>query len=160
MEGLLEIIQERAAVEGVDQRPGRGRPGDAVLGSGDLGRHGVAVLSVREDLAFESPVRSDCGPVHDLALARLEGGIEGRLRDPTRGGLASVLNEIAADAGGASWPRRPFSPWTRACRRPAGSRGWIPFYMACEGRPAAAGPALLRTAAEDLPRTGPRRRRA
>jgi hydrogenase expression/formation protein HypE len=121
--------------EGVDLRPGRVRPGDAVLVSGDLGRHGVAVLSVREGLAFETPVQSDCGPVHGLARALLEGGIEVHcLRDPTRGGLASVLNEIAADAGVAIEAEEAALPVDESVSAACEILGLDPIYVACEGR--------------------------
>lgn len=120
---------------GVDVRPGRVRPGDAVLVSGDLGRHGVAVLSVREGLAFESPVLSDCAPVHGLAHALLEGGVDVHcLRDPTRGGLASVLNEIAADAGVAIEAEESALPVDEGVAAACEILGLDPLYVACEGR--------------------------
>jgi hydrogenase expression/formation protein HypE len=77
------------------------RPGDAVLLSGPIGRHGVTVLSVREGLGFESEVASDSQPLHRLvrALVAAGGGAVHALRDPTRGGLASALNEIAQESG-------------------------------------------------------------
>jgi hydrogenase expression/formation protein HypE len=76
--------------------PTQVRPGDAVLLSGDVGRHGIAIMSVREGLAFESPVESDCAPLAGLVRALAEAGIELRcLRDLTRGGLATALVEIA-----------------------------------------------------------------
>jgi hydrogenase expression/formation protein HypE len=73
------------------------RPGDAVLLSGPIGRHGVTVLSVREGLGFESEISSDTQPLHRLTRTMLAagGGAVHALRDPTRGGLASALNEIA-----------------------------------------------------------------
>lgn len=75
-------------------------PGDAVIVSGDLGRHGMAIMAVREGLEFESTIESDSAPVHEAVLALLAGGIEIHcLRDLTRGGLASALNEIAEAAG-------------------------------------------------------------
>jgi hydrogenase expression/formation protein HypE len=74
-------------------------PGDAVLLSGDLGRHGMAIMSVREGLQFESTIESDCAPLVGPVLALLDAGIEVHcLRDLTRGGLASALNEIATTA--------------------------------------------------------------
>ena len=83
-----------------DFRPGpeRARSGDAVLVSGPLGRHGIAIMAVREGIAFESPVESDTACLVPLVEAlRTAVGPEVRvLRDPTRGGLASALNEIAA----------------------------------------------------------------
>src|SRR6516165_10484696 len=78
--------------------PASVQPGDAVIVSGDLGRHGIAILSVREGLEFESPILSDCANVWPAVEALLSGGIEIHcLRDLTRGGLATTLNEIASD---------------------------------------------------------------
>ena len=75
------------------------QPGDAILVSGDLGRHGMAIMAVREGLQFESAIESDSAPVHDAMLGLLEENIEIHcLRDLTRGGLASALNEIAEAA--------------------------------------------------------------
>ncbi len=72
------------------------QPGDAVIVSGDLGRHGMAIMAVREGLQFESQIESDSAPVHEVVLDVLKAGIEIHcLRDLTRGGLASALNEIA-----------------------------------------------------------------
>jgi hydrogenase expression/formation protein HypE len=74
------------------------QPGDVVIVSGDLGRHGIAILSVREGLEFESPILSDCANVWPAVEALLNAGIEIHcLRDLTRGGLATTLNEIASD---------------------------------------------------------------
>ncbi|HMW53434.1 MAG TPA: AIR synthase-related protein, partial [Rhodocyclaceae bacterium] len=72
------------------------RPGDAVLVSGTLGDHGMAILAHREHLAFESEIRSDSAALHTLAAAVLAVAPDLRLlRDPTRGGLSATLNEIA-----------------------------------------------------------------
>ena len=121
--------------EGVDIRPGRVQPGDAVLVSGDLGRHGIAVMSVRAGIAFESPVTSDCGPVHHLAAALLGAGLDVHcLRDPTRGGLASVLNEIATAAGVAIEAEESAIPVGEAVTAACEILGLDPLYVACEGR--------------------------
>jgi hydrogenase expression/formation protein HypE len=78
--------------------PASVQPGDVVIVSGDLGRHGIAILSVRGGLEFESPILSDCADVWPAVEALLNAGIEIHcLRDLTRGGLATTLNEIAAD---------------------------------------------------------------
>lgn len=75
------------------------QPGDAVIVSGDIGRHGMAIMAVREGLQFESAIESDSAPVHEPVLALLKAGVEVHcLRDLTRGGLASALNEIAESA--------------------------------------------------------------
>lgn len=86
-----------------DFRPGptRARPGDAVLVSGPLGRHGIAIMAARQELGFEVELESDTAPLHPL-VARLRTALGDRvrvLRDATRGGVASALNEIAAASG-------------------------------------------------------------
>ncbi|MEU9778796.1 hydrogenase expression/formation protein HypE [Streptomyces sp. NPDC047968] len=85
---------------GVDLRPQRVRPGDAVLVSGAVGAHGIAILSVREGMEFGVGVESDCAPLGGLVDAMLAVTPDLHvLRDPTRGGLAASLNEIAAASG-------------------------------------------------------------
>jgi len=75
------------------------RPGDRVLLSGPIGDHGIAILAQREGLAFESAIQSDSAPLHTLVASMLAAGSGIRcLRDPTRGGLSSTLNEFAAQA--------------------------------------------------------------
>jgi hydrogenase expression/formation protein HypE len=83
--------------EGRAPGPAKAQPGDAILISGSLGDHGSAILSVREGLTFETPIQSDAAPLHDLVEAIYEITPHVHcLRDPTRGGLAAALNEIAA----------------------------------------------------------------
>ncbi|MBS0543271.1 MAG: hydrogenase expression/formation protein HypE [Proteobacteria bacterium] len=87
-------------LDGVDVSGANARPGDAVLVSGPLGDHGMAIMSVRENLAFDSPIVSDTAALHDLVAALLAAVPDTRvLRDPTRGGLAATLNEIAHQSG-------------------------------------------------------------
>jgi hydrogenase expression/formation protein HypE len=82
--------------DGVDINPGRARPGDAVLVSGDIGVHGVAVLSCRDGLEFGTTVESDTASLHSLVTGMIATGADLHvLRDPTRGGVAASLNEIA-----------------------------------------------------------------
>lgn len=82
--------------DGVDIGPRRARPGDAVLVSGDIGVHGVAVMSCRDGLEFGTTVESDTAPLHGLVAGMLATGADVRvLRDPTRGGVSASLNEIA-----------------------------------------------------------------
>ena len=86
--------------EGVTLSAGGARPGDAVILSGCIGDHGIAILAEREGLEFESPVQSDSAPLHGLVAAMLETTRAIRcLRDPTRGGVSSSLNEIASQSG-------------------------------------------------------------
>jgi hydrogenase expression/formation protein HypE len=121
--------------EGVRIAPGKVEPDDRVILSGDVGRHGIAVMSVREGLAFEAPIESDCASVAPLVDAMLDAGIDVHcLRDPTRGGLASALNEIALDAKvdvEIAEDEVPVSdPVAAACE----ILGLDPLYVACEGR--------------------------
>jgi hydrogenase expression/formation protein HypE len=119
---------------GVDIRPGRARPGDVVLVSGDIGRHGVAVLSCREGLEFGTAVESDTAPLSGLVEAMLDTGADVHvLRDPTRGGLAAALNEIAAGAGvGVELVERQV-PVPAAVADACSLLGLDPFYVANEG---------------------------
>ncbi|MBE0625898.1 MAG: hydrogenase expression/formation protein HypE [Burkholderiales bacterium] len=85
---------------GLELGGGRARPGDAVLVSGSIGDHGVAIMSKRENLTFDAPIESDTAALHGLVAAMLATCTDLRcLRDPTRGGLAATLNEIAAQSG-------------------------------------------------------------
>ncbi|MCG8455355.1 MAG: hydrogenase expression/formation protein HypE [Holophagales bacterium] len=121
--------------EGVELGPERARAGDRVLVSGTLGDHGMAVMSVREGLEFGTTIESDSAALHRLVAALLE-GCEGIhvLRDPTRGGLAAVLQEIAAASGvgieieESSLPIRP--EVSSACDL----LGLDPIYVANEGK--------------------------
>ncbi len=82
---------------GLDLSAETARPGDRVILSGSIGDHGVAVMSKRQNLAFETDLISDSAPLHGLVAAMVEGGGYGLrvMRDPTRGGLAATLNELA-----------------------------------------------------------------
>jgi hydrogenase expression/formation protein HypE len=82
--------------EGVRIGPAEARPGDAVIVSGTMGDHGIAIMSVREGLNFQTQITSDTAPLHGLVAAMLEATTDIHcLRDATRGGLAAVLNELA-----------------------------------------------------------------
>ncbi len=86
--------------EGISIAPDQARPGDKVIVSGTIGDHGMAIMSVREGLQFEAVIESDTAPLHGLVEAMLESSREIHvLRDPTRGGVASALNEIAEKSG-------------------------------------------------------------
>jgi hydrogenase expression/formation protein HypE len=79
---------------------GGARPGDLVILSGAIGEHGTTIMAARADLEVESPIVSDSAPLHELVLDMLEtGGDIHCLRDPTRGGVATALNEIARRSG-------------------------------------------------------------
>jgi hydrogenase expression/formation protein HypE len=118
------------------------QPGDAVVVSGDLGAHGVAILSVREGLEFEAPVVSDTAPLWAPVEALLAAGIEVHcLRDLTRGGLASTLNEIASTRKVGIRIRETAIPVEEVVRGACELLGLDPLYVANEGRFAAFVPA-------------------
>lgn len=121
--------------DGVDIAPHRARPGDVVIVSGDVGVHGVAVMSCREGLEFGTPVRSDSAPLNGLVAAMLATGADVHvLRDPTRGGVAASLNEIAKAAGvGVQLVERDM-PIPQAVRDACGLLGLDPLYVANEGK--------------------------
>ncbi len=111
------------------------RPGDVVIVSGDLGRHGIAVLAARENLGFESAIKSDCAPLADPVMAMLEAGITVHcLRDLTRGGLASAMVEIAETAGVAIELDETAIPVRDDVKAACELLGFDPIHVANEGR--------------------------
>jgi hydrogenase expression/formation protein HypE len=111
------------------------RAGDAVLVSGDLGAHGIAILSVREGLEFEGAVRSDTASLWPAVEALLEAGIEIHcLRDLTRGGLSSALNEITSVIGLRITVDEAHIPVSEIVRGACELLGLDPLYVANEGR--------------------------
>jgi len=120
---------------GVMIDPRSAAPGDRILVSGPIGRHGIAVLSVREGLAFESPIESDTAPLAGLVDAMLAASKEIHvLRDPTRGGLATTLNEIAGSARVGMRISETAIPIDEAVRGACELLGLDPLYVANEGR--------------------------
>ena len=111
------------------------RDGDAVLISGDLGSHGIAILSVRDGLEFEAPVRSDTACLLPAVEALFEAGIEVHcLRDLTRGGLSSALNEIVLTCGMRITVEEALIPVSDVVRGACELLGLDPLYVANEGR--------------------------
>lgn len=113
------------------------RPGDVVLVSGPIGDHGVAVLSQRESLAFETAIVSDSAALNGLTAALLAAVPEGSvrvLRDPTRGGLATTLNEITRQSGTGITLDEAAIPVRAQVEAACELLGLDPLYVACEGR--------------------------
>ncbi|HEX9780510.1 MAG TPA: hydrogenase expression/formation protein HypE [bacterium] len=120
---------------GVVIGPDRIRPGDVVLLSGDIGRHGIAIMAVREGLEFESAIESDSAPLAGLVAALVEAGIEVHcLRDLTRGGLASALVELAQSARVPLAVDEAAVPVREEVRGACEMLGLDPLYVANEGR--------------------------
>ena len=121
--------------EGIFIGPEQVRPGDTILVSGDVGRHGIAVLSAREGLQLEGPIESDCAPLHEMVRVLLDAGVEMHcLRDPTRGGLSAVLNEVAEDARMDIEIDERAVPIGEVVRGACELFGLDPLYVASEGR--------------------------
>ncbi len=115
--------------------PGQVRVGDVVLLSGDVGRHGMAIMSVREGLEFESPIESDCAPLVAPVMALLDAGVKvSCLRDLTRGGLVAALNEIADASGLQIDIVESAVPVIEPVRGACEILGFDPLYVANEGR--------------------------
>jgi hydrogenase expression/formation protein HypE len=121
--------------EGVEIGPEKVSEGDAVILSGDLGRHGIAIMAAREGLEFETTLESDCAPLADVVLRLIDEGIRVNcLRDLTRGGLASALIEIAEASGrGIRIVEREIRV-TEDVRGACEILGFDPMYLANEGR--------------------------
>lgn len=132
--GLIEANGKRPSFERTIG-PASVQVGDAVIVSGDLGRHGVAILSVREGLEFESPILSDTASVWPAVEALLNGGIDVHcLRDLTRGGLATTLNEIASDRDVCIKLEETLIPVQETVQSACEILGLDPLYVANEGR--------------------------
>jgi hydrogenase expression/formation protein HypE len=110
-------------------------PGDAVIVSGDLGRHGIAIMAAREGLEFESAIESDCAPLAELVFELINEGVEIHcMRDLTRGGLASALVEITEASGHPIEIDEMAIPVREDVRGACEILGFDPLYLANEGR--------------------------
>lgn len=121
---------------GVQISPRLARPGDVVIVSGAIANHGIAILSVREGLEFETAIVSDSAPLHTMVQAILAAAGEGVhvLRDPTRGGVASALNEIAEVADVGVLLDEAAIPVDDEVRGACEILGFDPLYVANEGK--------------------------
>ena len=121
---------------------GNARPGDVVMVNGVLGDHGAAILAARGDLALSTPIESDCAALHGLVAALLDAAPGARfIRDPTRGGLASLLNEAAAASRVAIEIDEARTPLREEVKGFCEILGLDPLYLANEGKIAAIVPA-------------------
>ena len=126
----IGIVPEGVAVSG-----GNARPGDAVILSGTIGDHGIAVLSKREGLRFDTAIKSDCAPLGKLTALMLAASPRIRcLRDPTRGGLAATLNELAMQSQCSIRIEEDRIPVTEAVLGACEMLGLDPLYIANEGK--------------------------
>jgi len=121
---------------GVEVSPRRARPGDVILVSGSIAVHGIAIMSVREGLEFDTTLESDSASLTAMVEKLLEAGGDGVhvLRDPTRGGVASALNEIAAQARVGVRIDERLLPIREEVRGACEILGFDPLYVANEGK--------------------------
>jgi len=128
--------------EGLDLSGSHCRSGDVVLLSGTLGDHGIAVMSTREGLSFSTDIRTDAAPLAELVAAVLEAAPDVRcFRDPTRGGLASTLNELASASGVSITVEERSVPVNDQVRGACEMLGYDVFQVANEGKMVAVVPA-------------------
>ena len=124
--------------EGINISGERARPGDKVLVSGTLGDHGVAVMSLRENLTFHTSIKSDTAALHGLVAAMVAAVQDIHvLRDPTRGGLATTLNEIARQSAVGMMLHEDQLPIREQVKAACEFLGLDPLYVANEGKLAA-----------------------
>jgi len=120
---------------GLDLGPHRVRPGDSIIVSGAIGMHGIAVMSVREGLEFGSDIVTDSAPLNGLVQSLLGSGVDVHMmRDPTRGGVAASLNEIAATSRTGMQIVERSVPVPDDVRAACGFLGLDPLYVANEGK--------------------------
>lgn len=111
------------------------RPGDDIIVTGDIGRHGCSILLSRNDFGIEADVPSDCAPLWQLAKNALEASKDIHvIRDATRGGVGTVLYEIASQSGTGMCVQREKVPVLAGVKGVCGMLGLEPMYLACEGR--------------------------
>lgn len=124
-----------AVLTGVEVGGAQARPGDVVILSGPIGDHGIAVLSARGELGFDAEVKSDVAPLNHLIAAMFDAAEAIHvLRDPTRGGVATTLNEIAQQAGVGITLFEKQIPVRPAVRAACEMLGFDPLYVANEGK--------------------------
>ncbi len=124
-----------AVLTGVEVGGAQAKPGDVVILSGPIGDHGIAVLSARGELGFDAAVQSDVAPLNHLIMAMMDASEQIHvLRDPTRGGVATTLNEIARQSGVGITLIEKNIPVRPAVRAACEMLGFDPLYVANEGK--------------------------
>jgi len=146
----LGIIEEGVNVSGKNARAG-----DEIIINGTIGDHGISVIAARNDFKFSSGLKSDCAPLNNLVKKMLAASKSiNVLRDPTRGGLATTLNEIASSSGIGIIIEEKLIPLKNEVRAACGLLGFDPLYVANEGKlvafaPGASAGKILKTMKSD-----------
>jgi hydrogenase expression/formation protein HypE len=110
------------------------RPGDKVIITGPIGDHGIALMSAREGLEFETELKSDVAPIWGVVEAALRAGEVRAMKDPTRGGLSAALNTIAEKSAVSIWIEEEFVPIREEVRAASEMLGLDPYEVTCEGK--------------------------
>ena len=109
------------------------RPGDKIIATGTIGDHGIALLSFREGIEFETELKSDCAPIYEVIQSALAVGGVSCMKDPTRGGIASALNEFAQKSRVSIWIEEEKIPRRPEVLAASDMLGLDPLDVACEG---------------------------
>ncbi|MBD3228675.1 MAG: hydrogenase expression/formation protein HypE [Candidatus Lokiarchaeota archaeon] len=110
------------------------RPGNKLIISGSIGDHGIALVSKREGLSFETDLISDCAPVNEIIKAAMKPGGITAMKDPTRGGVAACLNEFASKSNVSIWIDEEILPIKNAVKAACDMLGFDPLTITCEGK--------------------------
>ncbi len=110
------------------------QPGDKVIITGSVGDHGIALMSMREGLSFETELVSDVSPIHEVAKAAMDAGDVKAMKDCTRGGIAMALNDIAEKSGISIWLDSGKIPVKDSVRAASDMLGLDPLEVTCEGK--------------------------
>lgn len=134
LDGMVISTTGVGVLDGPRVLDSQAQPSDRVIVTGTVGDHGIALMSKREGLSFETQLTSDVAPINETTAAAQSAGEVHAMKDPTRGGLAMALNEIAAKSGAGIWldaDRIPVKPSVRAASE---MLGLDPLEVTCEGR--------------------------
>jgi hydrogenase expression/formation protein HypE len=134
LDGMIISTTGVGVLKGPRVLDSQARPGDKVIVTGTVGDHGIALMSKREGLSFETQLTSDVAPINETTAAAQDAGEVHAMKDPTRGGLAMALNEIAAKSGTSIWLEADKIPVKPSVRAASEMLGLDPLEVTCEGR--------------------------
>jgi len=134
LDGMVISTTGVGVLKGPRVLDSQARPGDKVIVTGTVGDHGIALMSKREGLAFQTELTSDVAPIHEVTAAAQRAGDVHCMKDPTRGGLAMALNEIAAKSRTSIWLDADKIPVKPSVRAASEMLGLDPLEVTCEGK--------------------------
>ena len=134
LDGMIISTTGVGVLKGPRVLDSQARPGDKVIITGTVGDHGIALMSKREGISFETLLTSDVAPINETTAAAQDAGEVHTMKDPTRGGLAMALNEIAAKSGTSIWLNADKIPVKPSVQAASEMLGLDPLEVTCEGR--------------------------